>query len=198
MTEAAIPLSPQLLLTLLPCGLVLGLVMLPLQGLSALGFLLQSQWQAGVPGLFDPLLPLGVACGTLTALALAWGPLKPGRSGGLNGVEALQRQPLIAEGRERALQGLRGPAQLARLVLLAVSQLGGLAVRVHPAEQRPTLSLVAARQRPGDGNRNGLRRPNLEWVSAGGPRRLQTNNKRSMKADQLSRPSSGPNKWRSS
>ena len=148
MAEAAIPLSPRLLLTLLPCGLVLGLVMLPLQGLSALGFLLQRQWQAGVPGLFDPLLPLGVACGTLTALALAWGPLKPGRGGGLNGVEALQRQPLAAEGRERALVGLRGPAQLARLVLLAVSQLGGLAVGIEsPAASFGASTLLALRRR---------------------------------------------------
>jgi len=127
---------------------VLGLVMLPLQGLSALGFLLQRQWQAGMSGLFDPLLPLGVACGTLTALALAWGPLKPGRGGGLNGVEALQRQPLIAEGRERALVGLRGPAQLARLVLLAVSQLGGLAVGIEsPAASFGASTLLALRRR---------------------------------------------------
>ena len=146
--EGAGTLGPALLLTLLPCGLALGLVMLPIQGLSALGFLLQRQWQAGIPGLFDPLLPLGVACGTLTVLALAWGPLALGRGGGLSGVEALQHQPLVAEGRERALVGLRGPAQLARLVLLAMTHLAGLAVGIEsPAASFGASTLLALRRR---------------------------------------------------
>ena len=146
--EAAIPLSPRLLLTLLPCGLALGLAILPIQGLSALGFLLQRQWQAGIPGLFDPLLPLGVACGSLTVLALAWGPLAAGRGGGLTGVEALQHQPLPAEARERALLGLRGPAQLARLVLLAGTHLAGLAVGIEsPAASFGASTLLALRRR---------------------------------------------------
>ena len=146
--EAPIPLSPQLLLTLLPCGLALGLVILPIQGLSALGFLLQRQWQAGIPDLFDPLLPLGVACGSLTVLALAWGPLAAGRGGGLTGVEALQHQSLAGQERERALRGLRGPAQLARLVLLAGTHLAGLAVGIEsPAASFGASTLLALRRR---------------------------------------------------
>jgi len=140
--------DPRLLLTLLPCGLVLGLVMLPVQGLSALGFLLQRQWQAGVPGLFDPLLPLGVACASLTALALAWGPLAAGRGGGLIGVEALQRRPLSPASRARALRGLRWPAQRDRLVLLAVTHLAGLAVGIEsPAASLGASTLLALRRR---------------------------------------------------
>lgn len=146
--EAAIPLSPQLLLTLLPSGLALGLVILPIQGLSALGFLLQRQWQMGVPDLFDPLLPLGVACGTLTVLALAWGPLAPGRGGGISGVEALQQQSPPPEGLDLALKGLRGPAQLARLVLLAGTHLAGLAVGIEsPAASFGASTLLALRRR---------------------------------------------------
>jgi H+/Cl- antiporter ClcA len=146
--EATIPLSPQLLLTLLPCGLALGLVILPIQGLSALGFLLQRQWQLGVPGLFDPLLPLGVACGTLTVLALAWGPLALGRGGGISGVEALQQQSPAPEERDLALLGLRGPAQLARLVLLAGTHLAGLAVGMEsPAASFGASTLLALRRR---------------------------------------------------
>jgi len=146
--DGGIPLSPRLLLTLLPCGLALGLVILPVQGLSALGFVLQRQWQAGVPGLFDPLLPLGVACATITALALAWGPLAAGRGGGLTGVENLQQQPLSTAARNQALIGLRWPAQLARLVLLAVSHLAGLAVGIEsPVASFGASTLLALRRR---------------------------------------------------
>ena len=75
--------------TLIPCGLLLALVLLPLKGLSLAGYTIQGQWPHGAPGLEDPLLPVLVFCGTLTLLALAWGPLAAGRGSGALAVEAL-------------------------------------------------------------------------------------------------------------
>ena len=80
--QGAGPLTRQLLPWLLPCGLLIGLAMLPLQALSALGFWVQRLWYESLEGLLDPMLPLGVACGSFTCLALAWGPLARGRGGG--------------------------------------------------------------------------------------------------------------------
>lgn len=142
------PLTRQLLPWLLPCGLLIGLAMLPLQALSALGFWMQRLWYESLEGLLDPMLPLGVACGSFTCLALAWGPLARGRGGGLAGVEALQRDPPSPADRDQAVASLGWGAQLARLPLLAISHLAGLAVGIEsPAASLGASCLLALRCR---------------------------------------------------
>jgi H+/Cl- antiporter ClcA len=141
-------LTRQLLPWLLPCGLLIGLAMLPLQALSALGFWVQRLWYESLEGLLDPMLPLGVGCGSFTCLALAWGPLARGRGGGLAGVEALQRQPLSPADRDQAVASLGWGAQLARLPLLAITHLAGLAVGIEsPAASLGASCLLALRRR---------------------------------------------------
>lgn len=73
------------LLTLLGCGLLIGLLELPLQWISELGFQLQALWPMGTARTLQPAL---VALPLLVAplfLVLAWGPLAAGRGGGLGG-----------------------------------------------------------------------------------------------------------------
>jgi len=141
-------LSPQLLCWLVPAGLLLGLAMLPLQALAAAGFALQEQWHRGTPGLVDPLLLVVVFSGTLTLLALAWGPLAAGRGGGLAAVEGLQQPGLAPAEQERLVAGLRARVQLARLPLLLLTHLAGLAVGIEaPAASLGATTLLALRRR---------------------------------------------------
>ena len=141
-------LPPRLLVRLVPCGLLMGLAMLPLQAFSAAGFALQAQWHRGLPGLVDPLLPVVVFSGTLTLLAMAWGPLAAGRGAGLIGVEQLQRPQLEPGESDRLEAGLGWRIQLARLPLLLLTHLAGLAVGIEtPAASMGATTFLALRHR---------------------------------------------------
>jgi H+/Cl- antiporter ClcA len=126
-------LQRQLLLALLPCGPLLALVLWPLQGLAIAGYAIEGLWPHGQPGLEDPLLPVLVFCGTLTLLALAWGPLAAGRGSGALAVEGLQDPSLAAAERQRLLAVLGWRTQLQRLTLLALAHGAGLAVGIETA-----------------------------------------------------------------
>jgi H+/Cl- antiporter ClcA len=156
----------QLLLALLPCGPLLALVLLPLQGLAIAGYAIEGLWPHGQPGLEDPLLPVLVFCGTLTLLALAWGPLAAGRGSGALAVEGLQDPGLPKAEREQLLAVLGWRAQLQRLTLLALGHGAGLAVGIEtPAAAFGASTLLALRARlPGLG---GLPVPLLAAIGAG-------------------------------
>lgn len=148
------------LLWLLPLGLLIGLVELPLQAISELGFVLQRQLWAlpdlpryggmapGVPPWCGALVVFGA---TAVLLALAWGTgLGVGRGGGLAAVLALDRAPeeLVAEREQGWLQKLSLRVQLARLPLLLLTHLGGLSVGVEsPSAALGASVLVAIRRR---------------------------------------------------
>lgn len=158
-----------LLAALLPGGLLLALALLPLQAAAIAGYAIQAQWHRGVPGLVDPLLPVVVFCGSLTVLAMAWGPLAAGRGSGVAAVEALQADPTLDPTgspspswsppplqlqREHPAPILAGPTalgwrvQLPRLLLLLLAHLAGLAVGIEtPAASFGASALLALRPR---------------------------------------------------
>jgi H+/Cl- antiporter ClcA len=157
----------QLLLAVLLCGPLLALLVLPLQGLAIAGYALERLWPHGQPGLEDPLLPVLVFCGTLTLLALAWGPLAAGRGSGALAVEQLQDGSLPATRRDRLLVSLGWGAQLQRLMLLAVGHGAGLAVGIEtPAAAFGASTLLALRGRLA--GLGGLPVPLLMAIGAGG------------------------------
>ncbi|MFZ9753111.1 MAG: chloride channel protein [Cyanobium sp.] len=156
----------QLLLAVLLCGPLLALVVLPLQGLAIAGYALERLWPHGQPGLEDPLLPVLVFCGTLTLLALAWGPLAAGRGSGALALEGLQDAGLPATRCERLLAVLGWRAQLQRLMLLALGHGAGLAVGIEtPAASFGASTLLALRGRLA--GLGGLPVPLLAAIGAG-------------------------------
>ena len=148
----------QSLLWLLPLGLLIGLLELPLQLISELGFVLQrQQWalpglarSGGVPAV-SGLGVLVVFAATAALLALAWSTgLGVGRGGGLAPVLALDRAPkgLAAEREQAWLAKLSLRVQLARLPLLLLTHLGGLSVGVEsPSAALGASALLAIRRR---------------------------------------------------
>ncbi len=133
-------------LTLLLAGGVIGLVELPYQWLSELGFRLQQLWSGG--GLAQrPWLLLLPLLGTGLFLPLAWGPLAAGRGGGITGVLVLQ-DAVGEEERQRASASLDLKHQLARLPLVALTHLAGLSVGTEsPSAALGASTLLALRQR---------------------------------------------------
>lgn len=136
------------LLTLLGCGLLIGLLELPLQWISELGFQLQALWPMGTARTLQPAL---VALPLLVAplfLVLAWGPLAAGRGGGLGGLLALQHSGLPEDQRQRALASLEPRVQLTRLPLLLLTHLSGLTVGIEsPSAALGASVLLALRSR---------------------------------------------------
>ncbi len=136
------------LLTLLGSGLLIGLLELPLQWISELGFQLQALWPMGTARTLQPAL---VALPLLVAplfLVLAWGPLAAGRGGGLGGLLALQHSDLPETQRQRALASLEPRVQLTRLPLLLLTHLSGLTVGVEsPSAALGASVLLALRSR---------------------------------------------------
>lgn len=148
----------QALLWLLPLGLLIGLLELPLQAISELGFVLQRQLWVLPELACSAEIPAGAWLGLLVAfgataglLALAWGTgLGAGRGGGLAPVLALDQTPQeLAAGREQAwLEKLSLRVQLARLPLLLLTHLGGLSVGVEsPSAAMGASALLAIRRR---------------------------------------------------
>ena len=158
----------------LPAALLLALAILPLQGAAVAGYAIQRLWHRGEPGMVDPLLPVVVFSASLTLLALAWGPLAAGRGSGALAVEALQAMPPppLAEaavpwepggggaadpaaGAPEPLHPLAGSdglgwrvQLLARLPLLLLSQLAGLALGIEtPAASFGATALLTLRHR---------------------------------------------------
>lgn len=133
-------------LTLLVAGVAIGLVELPYQWLSELGFRLQRLWSGG--GLAArPWLLLPPLLGTALFLALGWGPLAAGRGGGITGVLVLQNANGEEE-RARAAASLDLKRQLARLPLVALTHLAGLSVGTEsPSAALGASTLLALRQR---------------------------------------------------
>ncbi len=154
-SRARLPPSPprQVLATLLLSALALALANLPLQLLAAIGYAIQRLWHRGEPGLVDPLLPVVVFSATLTLLAFAWGPLAAGRGSGALSVELMQPEalPQSLEPRhpETPPPDLHWRVQLlARLPLLALSHLAGLAVGIEtPAASFGASALLSLRAR---------------------------------------------------
>lgn len=136
------------LLTLVICGLLIGLLEVPLQGLSELGFQLQALWPMGTAKTLNPWLLALPLLGTPLFLVLAWGPLAAGRGGGLGGLLALQRPYLPTETRQRALASLDPRVQLQRLPLMLLTHLSGLTVGVEsPSAALGATVLLALRPR---------------------------------------------------
>ena len=132
----------------MPCGLLLALALLPLQGAAIAGYAIQAQWHRGEPGLVDPLLPVVVFTATLTVLALAWGPLAAARGSGAGAVEALQDPALEASALMQEAAALGWRLQLRRLALLLLSHLAGLAVGIEtPAASFGASTLLLLRRR---------------------------------------------------
>ncbi|MDM7937264.1 MAG: chloride channel protein [Cyanobium sp. CZS 48M] len=133
-------------LTLLLAGCAIGLVELPYQWLSELGFQLQGLWSAG--GLAArPWLLLPLLLGSALFLVLAWGPLAPGRGGGITGVLVLQGVDGEAV-QSRATASLSLGGQLARLPLVALTHLAGLSVGTEsPSAALGASTLLALRHR---------------------------------------------------
>lgn len=130
------------LLVLLGLGVAMGLVQIPYQWISELGFRLQRQfWPLAGLGEATAIAPLGAAlvfgC-TLAMVWLAWGPLAAGRGGGTSGALALQQCEALVQDRLTATLSLTG--QLRRLVLLFLTHLGGMAV----GTESPSASLGAS------------------------------------------------------
>ncbi|MFY8149803.1 MAG: chloride channel protein [Prochlorococcaceae cyanobacterium] len=117
-----------LLLSLLPAALVIAVLELPYQGLSHVGFLLQRRWPLGEDHALTAALVAAPLLGTLLFLLLAWGPLAPGRGGGLTGLLSLQRPDPAGPPEEQSLASLSPAVQLARLPLLALTHVAGLSV----------------------------------------------------------------------
>lgn len=170
-SRARLPPSPprQVLATLLLSALALALAILPLQLLAAIGYGIQRLWHRGEPGLVDPLLPVVVFSATLTLLAFAWGPLAAARGSGALSVELMQpealpqrrslpQSPLLTKELFQSLEprhpetpppDLHWRVQLlARLPLLALSHLAGLAVGIEtPAASFGATALLSLRAR---------------------------------------------------
>ncbi len=133
-------------LTLLVAGGAIGLVELPYQGLSELGFRLQALWTSGGPA-ERPWLLLPLVLGTALFLVLAWGPLAAGRGGGITGVLVLQSASGDEE-RTRASASLELRRQLVRLPLVALTHLAGLSVGTEsPSAALGASTLLALRHR---------------------------------------------------
>jgi H+/Cl- antiporter ClcA len=134
-------------LWLLLLGLALGLLETPYQLLSEIGFRLQRQlWDLPAlpgarvlpaPGWAGPLL---VFVASAALVLLAWGPLAPGRGGGLAPVIALDRGGGPAELQAALVDKLSLRTQLQRLPLMLLTHLGGLTVGV----ESPSVALGAA------------------------------------------------------
>ncbi|MFM2172239.1 MAG: hypothetical protein RLZZ54_166 [Cyanobacteriota bacterium] len=143
------------LLWLLSFGLLIGLVEWPYQALSELGFALQrALWPLpGVATAQDTSPWRGVVvvfASTVACLVLAWGPLSPGRGGGVAPVIALDRSAAaLEESRETQWLGkLSLRSQLIRLPLVVLTHLGGLSVGVEsPSAALGASVLLAIRRR---------------------------------------------------
>lgn len=136
------------LLTLLGCGLLIGLLELPLQWISELGFQLQALWPMGTARTLQPALVALPLLVTPLFLALAWGPLAAGRGGGLGGLLALQNSDLLEGQRQRAATSLEPRVQLTRLPLLLLTHLCGLTVGIEsPSAALGASVLLALRSR---------------------------------------------------
>ncbi len=130
------------LLVWLGLGLLLGLVEWPYQLLSELGFQLQQRlWlQAAAPVWLGASLVFG---GGLVLLLLAWGPLGPGRGGGLTPALLLQQNPEA----QAPLAHLDLGTQLRRLPLLVLTHLAGFTVGVESPSAALGASLLLAFRR---------------------------------------------------
>ncbi|MBF2097611.1 MAG: chloride channel protein [Gloeomargaritaceae cyanobacterium C42_A2020_066] len=120
----------------------MGLVQIPYQWISELGFRLQRRfWPLDGLGEATAITPLAVAlvfgC-TLAMVWLAWGSLAAGRGGGTSGALALQQCEADAQDRLTPTLSLTG--QLRRLLLLFLTHLGGMAV----GTESPSASLGAS------------------------------------------------------
>lgn len=136
------------LLTLLGCGLLIGLLELPLQWISELGFQLQLLWPMGTARPLTPALVALPLVVTPLFLALAWGPLAIGRGGGLGGLLALQPSDRPSGQHQAALGSLTPRVQLTRLPLLVLTHLSGLTVGVEsPSAALGASVLLALRLR---------------------------------------------------
>jgi chloride channel protein, CIC family len=141
------PLALRRLLTVVAAGLLIGLLEVPVQWISELGFQLQALWPMGTARPLNPWLLALPLLGTPLFLLLAWGPLAAGRGGGLGGLLALQRN-LPPEQRARALATLSPRVQLVRLPLLLLTHLSGLTLGVEsPAAALGATVLLGLRQR---------------------------------------------------
>ena len=130
-------------------GLLFGLLMVPYQALSELGFWLQrGLWLEAQP---QPLLGCVVVFAATSLLVLlAWGPLAAGRGGGTTALLALDRAPQAQRSAQEALwlQQLSLATQLRRLPLMLLTHLGGLAVGVEsPSVALGASVLLAIRRR---------------------------------------------------
>lgn len=144
----ALSLALRRLLILVGCGLLIGLLELPLQWISELGFQLQALWPMGTTRPLNPALVALPLLGTPVFLLLAWGPLAGGRGGGLGGLLALQQPDLSPEQRRRARATLDPKVQLQRLPLLVVTHLAGLTVGVEsPSAALGATVLLTLRKR---------------------------------------------------
>ena len=134
--QAAAALAGWLLL-----GLLFGLLMVPYQAISELGFRLQrGLWLAPQP---QPLVGCVVVFAATSLLVLlAWGPLAAGRGGGTTALLALDRAPQAVRSAREALwlQQLSLATQLRRLPLMLLTHLAGLAVGV----ESPSVALGAS------------------------------------------------------
>ena len=142
--QAAAALAGWLLL-----GLLFGLLMVPYQAISELGFRLQrGLWLAPQP---QPLVGCVVVFAATSLLVLlAWGPLAAGRGGGTTALLALDRAPQAVRSAREALwlQQLSLATQLRRLPLMLLTHLGGLAVGVEsPSVALGASVLLAIRRR---------------------------------------------------
>ena len=142
--QAAAALAGWLLL-----GLLFGLLMVPYQAISELGFRLQrGLWFAPQP---QPLVGCVVVFAATSLLVLlAWGPLSAGRGGGTTALLALDRAPQAVRSAREALwlQQLSLATQLRRLPLMLLTHLGGLAVGVEsPSVALGASVLLAIRRR---------------------------------------------------
>ncbi|MCP9848900.1 chloride channel protein [Cyanobium sp. Morenito 9A2] len=136
------------LLTLLGCGLLIGLLEVPLQWISELGFQLQALWPMGTARSWPLALVALPLLGTPLFLALAWGPLATGRGGGLGGLLALQHSDLPSSQRQRALASLTPSVQLTRLPLLLLTHVSGLTLGIEsPSAALGATVLLALRSR---------------------------------------------------
>ena len=142
--QAAAALAGWLLL-----GLLFGLLMVPYQAISELGFRLQrGLWLAPQP---QPLVGCVVVFAATSLLVLlAWGPLAAGRGGGTTALLALDRAPQAVRSAREALwlQQLSLATQLRRLPLMLLTHLAGLAVGVEsPSVALGASVLLAIRRR---------------------------------------------------
>lgn len=132
----------QALLIWLGLGLLIGLAEWPYQLLSELGFRLQQRLWLEVQG-FSWLGAALVFGAGLLLVAFAWGPLAPGRGGGLTPVLVLQHRPEA----QPPLEHLSLRTQLRRLPLMLLTHLGGFSVGVESPSAALGASLLLALRR---------------------------------------------------